>query len=149
MGRDHGVPVVVRHLVEEVVADDPRAGDDDVEPVCRGGGRLDRRLHLRPRGDVAAHRAAADPSAVSSAAARSKSATTTSAPSDASRAAVAAPIPRAAPVRSAILPANAASSEPSEHELRDADRLVAALALDRRAATTACSPPGTSSTEAP
>ena len=41
VGGDHGLPVVVRHLVQEVVADDPGAGDEDVEPP--GG--------LRRRGD--------------------------------------------------------------------------------------------------
>src|SRR5690349_21649516 len=58
--------------------------------------------------EVTSHRTATPPisPAVSRAAASSKSATTTLAPSDASRRAVAAPIPRAPPVTRAVFPAN-------------------------------------------
>ena len=52
VGGDHGVPVVVAHLVDEVVADDPGAGDEDVQAAelldrARDGG-----LDLLARGDV-------------------------------------------------------------------------------------------------
>ena len=60
VGRDDRLPVVVRHLVDEVVADDPRAGDENVETTrlrCRGDGGLD----VGTRSHVAADRATADP----------------------------------------------------------------------------------------
>ena len=60
MRRDDCLPVVVGHLVDEVVADDPGAGDEDVEPSRLGRGR-DRRLDVRSQRHVATHRAPADP----------------------------------------------------------------------------------------
>ena len=45
VGGDHGVPVVVGHLVDEVVADDPGAGDEDVEAAVL----LDRPRDRAPR----------------------------------------------------------------------------------------------------
>ena len=153
VGRDHGLPVVVRHLVQEVVADDPGARDEDVEPARRAPPPKATAASTCSR-EVTSHRTARPPTAaaVSSAAARSKSATTTSAPSAANRAAVAAPMPlappgderRPCPVKRSV----DAQREPPDHELGDADRLVAALPLDRRDCRTACSPPGTSSTDA-
>ena len=47
-------PVVVRQLVDEVVADDPGAGDGDVEPAGAFHGAGDRCLHVVATGDVAA-----------------------------------------------------------------------------------------------
>ncbi len=60
VGRDHGLPVVVRHLVQEVVADDPRARHEDVQP-SRLEGRRDRGFDVLAGGDVAADRTASDP----------------------------------------------------------------------------------------
>ena len=57
---DHRVPVVVRHLVEQVVADDPGAGDEDVEPPRRRRRLGHCRLDLLARGHVALHGATAD-----------------------------------------------------------------------------------------
>ena len=57
---DHRVPVVVRHLVEEVVADDPGARDEDVEPPRRRHRRGHCRLDLFARGHVAPDGAATD-----------------------------------------------------------------------------------------
>ena len=57
---DHRFPVVVRHLVDEVVAQDPGAGDEDVQSPRRLGRSRDRRLDVRPRRDVAAHGTTAD-----------------------------------------------------------------------------------------
>ena len=91
--------------------------------------------------EVTSQRIARPPirSAVSVAAASSKSATTTCSPSDSSRSAIAPPMPRAPPVTRTILPANALTGHPQD-ELGDADRLVAALALDR-GEDVACPPP--------
>src|SRR5262249_54449651 len=53
---DDGAPVVVGHLEEQVVADDPCARHEDVEaPAARDGGR-DRRLDIVAPGRVAAGR---------------------------------------------------------------------------------------------
>ena len=46
--------------MDQVVADDPGARDEDVEPA-RLGRRCDRGLDVGPRRDVAADRATADP----------------------------------------------------------------------------------------
>ena len=104
---DDGVPVVVAHLEEHVVADDPGARDEDVEraAVRRPPPRPPPR---RPRASSrrSGRRGRRSPVAVSCAAASSKSATTTVAPSAASRCAVAAPMPFAPPVTSAVFPAN-------------------------------------------
>src|SRR4029079_16096779 len=50
---DDGLPVVVRQLVDQVVADHTRAGDEDVEPAELFGRLRHRRLHLIALRDVA------------------------------------------------------------------------------------------------
>ena len=60
MGVDHGVPVVVRHLVDEVVPQDPGARDEDVQPTAGLGGGRDGSLDVLPRRDIAANGATAD-----------------------------------------------------------------------------------------
>ena len=50
---DHGFPVVVRQLVDEVVAQDPGTGHEDVQAPVPCGCDRDRSLHVRSRGHVA------------------------------------------------------------------------------------------------
>jgi hypothetical protein len=52
MRGDDGVPVVVGHPVDEVVADDPGAGDQHVEPAALLDRARDRRLDRGAVGHV-------------------------------------------------------------------------------------------------
>src|SRR6476620_11381017 len=52
---DDRVPVVVGHLEEHVVADDPGAGDEDVQGAALRHRRVDGRLDVLPLRHVAAH----------------------------------------------------------------------------------------------
>ena len=126
-----GFPVVVSELVEQVVADDPGARDEVVEPPALGRER-DGRLDVRARGDVAADRAAADPLGGLG---RGR---LVEVRDDDVRALAREPLGgRGADAAGGAgdergLALEARSSDHPRDELRDADRLVAALALDRR-----------------
>ena len=57
---DHRLPVVVGELVNQVVAEDSGARDEDVESPLRLGGEPDGSLNLGARGHIATHRTTAD-----------------------------------------------------------------------------------------
>ena len=100
----HGVPVVLGHLEDQVVADDAGVVDEHDRRPELVGDPGDAGLDLRGIRDVdahadgAGHRRRGSPAATASQAASSRSSTPTANPSRPSRWAVAAPMPRAAPV---------------------------------------------------
>ena len=110
MDIQHRVPVVVAHLEEQVIAQHARIVDEDVKLAKRLDGGRDGLLHGIGVCETSQRTAvASEPSAVISAATRwqpstSRSASVTRAPSSASRFAVAAPMPRPAPVTNATRP---------------------------------------------
>ena len=60
MGVDHEVPVVVGHLEQQVVPDDARAADEDVQPAELLDDSTDHALDLLPVRDVAGNGHAVD-----------------------------------------------------------------------------------------
>ena len=112
MHRGDRVPILVGHLVDQIVAGDAGIVDEDVERAEPLGDLLDHRLDLGGYRDIGleADRRDAMPSgdrsAVASAPAPSRSAIAIAAPSSASRSAVASPMPRAPPVTSATRPSD-------------------------------------------
>ena len=108
--REHPLPLLRRRVGEEAELVGAGVVDEDVERA----GRLDRRARRLQIGDVELERVAVDLAGHPAAPSTSMSPTQTSAPSAASRAAIAAPMPLAPPVTTPSVPP---ASSAGEHRL--------------------------------